>query len=231
MAKAALREKAIKLRLQGYTYGQIKQELKISKSTLSDWLRTLPLSSSNLKQLSKNKKLALNLRVEKYRQTTHNKRIERLKRVLSEQQKKLFPLSEKELFIAGLFLFWGEGNKQRGRVIISNTNPLIMQFSKYWMTKILKVPPKKLTVRLHLYTDMDIEENIGYWSRLLNLPRNQFKQSYIKKTNRSGITYKGYGHGTCNLMCFDTNLSERIAMSIKCIAEYCGAKSNLFWYN
>ena len=149
----------------------------------------------------------------------------------TKQQKKLLPLSKKELFIAGIFLFWGEGSKQRGRIVITNTNPLIMQFAKYWMTKILKIPQKKLIVRLHLYKDMDTDENISYWSHILKLPKDQFKTPYIKSSNRKDLTYKSYGHGTCNIMCFNTALSEQIAMSIKCVAEQCGAKNNLFWYN
>jgi len=41
MARIIDKQKAIKLRKQGKTYGQIRQELGISKSTLSDWLSNI----------------------------------------------------------------------------------------------------------------------------------------------------------------------------------------------
>lgn len=230
MAKPALRQKAIALRLQGYTYSQIKQKLHLQKSTLSDWLRNLPLTIGQLELLGKNKLNSKNVRIEKYRQTVQNRQIARYKKVFSEQSKLLLPLSKKELLIAGLFLYWGEGSKQKGSANISNTSPQVMQFSKYWMVNALDVPVKKLRIRLHLYSDMDLEKHIGFWSNLLDIPRDQFKIS-IKNSTRAGLSYKSYGHGTCNLMCFDTTLSEKIAMSIKAIAEFCGAKSDLYWYN
>lgn len=231
MAKADLRKHAIKLRLQGHTYGQIKQELNLQKSTLSDWLKNLPLSTENLELLSQNKSLSVRLRVEKYRKTMQDKQVERYKKVFSAQYERLIPLSKKELFIAGLFLYWGEGSKQKGRVIISNTNPQLILFAKYWMVNSLDVPLEKLQIRLHLYSDMNPEKEISFWSKLLDIPKTQFKTPYIKRSTRSELSYKGYGHGTCNIMCFDTTLSEKIAMSIKAIAEFSGAKSDLFWYN
>ena len=231
MAKTALREQAIKLRLQGYTYSQIKQQLGLQKSTLSNWLKNTPLSPEQFELLSKNRSLSKDIRIENYRKTMINKRLEIYKNVFKKQSKKLLPLSKKELLVAGLFLYWGEGEKLHGRVGISNTNPLVIQFAKYWFTKILGVPKSKLAIRLHLYEDMDIDLSTEFWSQLLKISKDQFKTPYIKKSKRSGISYKSYGYGTCNLMCHKVALSEKIAMSIKAIAESCGAKSNLFWYN
>src|SRR3989344_2613182 len=189
MAKTVLRGESIKLRLQGYTFGQIKRELGVAKSTLSGWLRNLPLSEEQILLLSKNR------------------------------------------LIAGVFLYWGEGSKQRGTVAISNTDPRVIKFALHWLTKVLGVQKEKVYVRLHLYKDMDRNAEESFWSDTLNIPKCQFKASYVKKTNREGITYKSFGHGTCNLLCFSVDLSEKIAMSIKAISEFYGAKSDKFWYN
>lgn len=231
MAHKALRTEAIRLRLQGYTYGQIKRELNLAKSTLSDWLKNLPLSEETLQNLSKNREISRDIRVERFRQTYRNKWISRLSKILTKQERLLLPLSERELFIAGAFLYWGEGSKHRGWVSISNTDPRVILFSLYWMTKNLKIPKKRINVRLHLYSDMNIEEEITFWSATLGIPKAQFKPPYIKKTTREGLSYKSFGHGTCNLITFNMGLSEKIAMSIKAIAGYYGAKSELFWYN
>ncbi len=231
MSKILLREQAIKLRIEGHTYGQIRRTLGVSKSTLSGWLKNLPLSSEQTILLTKNKSLAKDLAIEKYRITRTNQRLERIKKVLIQQEKALLPLSKRELFFAGLFLYWGEGAKLRGRVSISNTDPKIIKFALFWMTEILNIPSDKILVRLHLYKDMNGEEVISFWSACLNLPKEQFGKPYIKKSNREGLTYKSFGHGTCNLHYGSVALSDMIAMSIKSVSDKYGVKSDLFWYN
>ncbi|KKP80446.1 MAG: hypothetical protein UR81_C0028G0006, partial [Candidatus Levybacteria bacterium GW2011_GWB1_35_5] len=48
MARVIDRQRAIELRKQGKSYGQIKKQLGIAKSTLSDWLSKYPLSEKQL---------------------------------------------------------------------------------------------------------------------------------------------------------------------------------------
>ncbi|MBI4037184.1 helix-turn-helix domain-containing protein [Candidatus Daviesbacteria bacterium] len=231
MAKAVLRQKATKLRLQGYTYGQIKRELNLAKSTLSDWLKNLPLPENTLKQLSKNRKISRDIRIERFRQTCKKSWISRLSQILESQGEEILPLTVKELFLAGVFLYWGEGSKQRGVVTISNTDPRVIKFALYWMIKALKVPKERIRIRLHLYSDMNLKEETDFWSQVLDIPHSQFKSPYVKKTTRKGLTYKSFGHGTCNIMYFSVTLSEKIAMTIKAVSEFYGEKSELFWYN
>lgn len=231
MSKILLREQAIKLRIQGYTYGQIKRELDLAKSTLSDWLRNLPLNKEQVELLSKNRERSRDLAREKYIQTRKNQRLARLKQVLNQQSNFLLPLSEKELFLVGVFLYWGEGEKRHGIISISNTDPKVIKFALYWMTNSLKIPKDKIRINLHLYKDMSIDESTNFWSDILGISKTQFNKPYIKKTNREGLTYKSFGQGTCKLYAGSVTLSEKIAMSIKTISDYYGVKSNLFWYN
>lgn len=231
MSKILLREEAIKLRVKGFTYGQIKRELNLAKSTLSDWLRNLPLSKEQLELLSKNRELSRDLAREKYIATRRNQKLIRLKQTLDQQNNLLIPLSEKELFLCGLFLYWGEGEKRHGIISISNTDPRVIKFALYWMTKSLKIPKEKVRINLHLYKDMNIKESTNFWSSILDIPKTQFNKPYIKKTNREGLTYKSFGHGTCKLYTGSVVLSEQVAMSIKSISDWYGAKTDLFWYN
>lgn len=231
MSKILLREKAVALRLQGQTYGQIRKVVEVSKSTLSDWLRKLPLTEKQLQILSQNRERVLELGREKFRNACQNKKLNRLKEIYQEQFKKLLPFSNKELFLSGLFLYWGEGEKKHGRISISNTDPRVAKFALYWMLKSLKIPKEKVRIGLHLYKDMDINEAINFWSKTLNISRKQFNKPYIKKTNREGLTYKSFGHGTCKLYAGSVLLSEKVAMSIKCISDKYGARDEIFWYN
>ena len=95
MSKILLREQAIKLRLEGHTFGQIRRKLGVAKSTLSGWLKNLCLSEEQISILSNNKNLSRDLAIEKYRITRTNQRLGRIKTILAEQEKTLLPLTER----------------------------------------------------------------------------------------------------------------------------------------
>jgi hypothetical protein len=221
MAKVIDKQKAINLRKQGKTYGQIKNALNISKSTLSDWLSKYPLNKEQLSSLGENRKYSRQVAIEKTTFTKQKKRQSRIQAAYEEQKKYWVSLSQKELEIAGLFLYWGEGSKRlNGSVFINNTDPNVLKFALYWYVKGLRIPKEKIKVDLHLYSDMNIQEEISFWSRTLKLPVSQFRKPYIKVSTRVGIDQKGFGHGTCGLNVNNVLLKEKIMMGIKTISDY-----------
>ncbi len=225
MAKIIDRQKAIKLRKQGKTYGQIREELGINKSTLSDWLSKYPLSKEQLALLGHNRAHSRQVAIEKTTITKRKKRQSRIQSAYEEQKKYWVYLSQKELEIAGLFLYWGEGSKRlNGSVFINNTDPSVLRFALYWYIKGLHIPKEKIKVDLHLYSDMNIKEEIAFWSKTLNMSLSQFRKPYIKKSTRINIDHKGYGHGTCGLNVNDVLLKEKIMMGIKAISDYYALK-------
>jgi len=216
MARFKDHEMAIALRQKGMSYSQIKKDLGIPKSTLSGWLKNYPLSPERIKELQHGEKT-----IEKYRETMRKKKEKRLQEFFIEQKELIFPMSERELYLAGLFLYWGEGSKQHSSsLIISNTDPAVINFFSFWLTKALKVPKEKKKIQLQLYSDMDINKEIDYWSKILNIPKQQFVRPYIKESSSTRINHKGgFGHGTCGLRIGDARLTERTIMSIDAIAE------------
>lgn len=221
MAKIQEREKAIKLRKQGCTYSDIKKKLSVSKSTLSYWLSNYPLTKIQLERLELCIEKKRELQIERVRITKQHKREARLKKLYVEEKRRLLPLSNKELLIAGLFLYWGDGGKaSTSSITIANTDPKFINFTIYWLTEILRVPRQKITLRLHLYSDMNIEKEHVFWSKKLRMPRAQFNKPYIKESIHKKITYKGrYGHGTCNVYTGSVELKGRIVMAIQAIAD------------
>lgn len=217
MARFKDREKALALRKQEYSYSQIKNILKISKSTLSYWLRDYPLSKKRIKELRDWNEQ----RIERYRKTMKNKREKRLKNFYQEQKNFIFPLNKRELYLAGLFLYWGEGAKTHQSILsISNTDPSMIKFFIFWLNKALGVAKNKIRVYLHLYSDMNMKKEIAYWSTILEIPLSQFNKPYVKITSSERINHKGmFGHGTCNVTIGDAKLSEKIFMAIKAISN------------
>lgn len=67
---------------------------------------------------------------------------------------------------------------------------------------------------------MDINKETNYWVKELFLPIENFKKPYVKKSLRSGLSYKSFGHGTCNVLHFDSKLKRKILKSIEAISDY-----------
>lgn len=225
MSRFIDRQKAVKLRKEGLTYSEIRSKLGISKSTLSNWLSKYPLSKGQFRSLEKSIKRNKYLAIEKIRLTKQKKREIRLKSVYESEKKYWISLSQRELKISGLFLYWGEGNKSlKTQLSLNNTDPRVLKFTLFWMKNVLKIPKKKIKVWLHLYSDMNAEEEITFWSETLDMPLSQFIKPYIKKSKREDLDHKGFGHGTCGLAVSDVRLKEKVIMAINAIADNYGSK-------
>lgn len=212
------RQRAIRLRLRGYSYSQIKKELSLSKGTLSGWLKNYPLSEKQLRGLRDFNAQ----RIEKYRETRRKQKEKLLKQIYNEEKARIFPFFKRDLFIAGLFLYLGEGGKTKeSELVISNTNSAIIKIFIHWLKVCFGIKKEKIKIKLHLYKDMDINKEVNFWAKELSVKKSQFYKPYIKNSNKSFLTYKnGFGHGTCNAIIADAALSKKILMGLKVIEDY-----------
>lgn len=215
MARIKDKEKAIQLRVGGYSYSQIKSEMGLSKSTLSNWLKDYPLSEERIKELRDTNPE----RIERCRNTKKRKVEKRLSVVYEKVKIDISQLTRRELFIAGLFLYWGEGSKsERFTSGLSNTDPSMIRFFLTWL-RLMDVKEEKFNITLQLYADMDVSKEIEYWSKELSLPKKMFRRFYIKKSALAGLTYKrGFGHGTCNVRIYSRDLADYVHMAMKHLA-------------
>ncbi len=216
MARKLDKQKAIKLRQKGLSYSQIKEKLGIGKGTLSEWLSDMPLSEKRIKELRDFSPQ----RIERYRNTMQNKRNLQHDLVYKGIKDKLKSLSDRDLLISGFFLYWGEGSKTKSySVALTNTNPKMLVFFIRWL-EFFNVPREKLRVKLHLYSDMKVKEQISFWSKTLDIPTSQFRNSYIKESKFSSISYKnGFGHGTCSVIVEDKSIASQILIGLEYIQD------------
>ena len=196
------------------SYSQIREKVRVSKSTLSLWLENYPLSKSRLRELRDFSPK----RIESFRATMKIKRDARIAIQETRVQKDIKKVSQRELFVAGFFLFWGEGTKKRAAMVsLANTDPVMIKFFVDWIL-LLGGTKEHIRFALHLYEDMDINKEIRYWSEILGFPKSAFTKPYMKKTKKSDITYKnGFGHGTCNARYMSQNLNDYVLMGLKYI--------------
>jgi hypothetical protein len=216
MALLQKKSEAIRLREAGSSYSQIREQLNVSKSTLSLWLRDMPLDEKRLRGLRDFSAV----RIEKFRESMRRKREARLATVRTQVAEDIGCLSQRELLLAGLFLYWGEGTKTAvANTSVSNTDPVMLNFFIEWL-ELLGVPKKKLRIYVHLYADMDVKKELKYWSKTLGLPLSAFRKPYIKDSKRSGLSYpQRFTHGTCNVIYNNRDVSEYVMSALDYIRE------------
>ena len=221
MAKRALQQKAISLRKSGKRYSEIKKIVPVRKGSLSLWLKNYPLSKSQIARLEEKK----SRQIERYIQSMRLKRNNKLRGYYEIQRKKHLPFTKEELYLAGLFLYWGEGNKSsRHTISINNTDPRVIKFALYWIIKGLGIDKSKIKVLVHLYSDMEVEKELNFWSEGIGIDRNQFSRPYIKESKKTGLSQRGFGHGTCTLITHNTVVKENLFMSLEAISDYYNRK-------
>ena len=104
-AKDDLREKARELRLKGLTYDQIQVELGCSKGSISLWVRDLP--KPERRDSAEQAKLAARKRWEHELAVRDAKRQE----TKAAAAREIGAMTERELFLVGVGLYWAEGSK------------------------------------------------------------------------------------------------------------------------
>jgi len=198
--KSAEKAKAVKLRKQGKTYNEIITEVGVAKSTLSLWLREVGLSRTQQQKLTKRKVAAQKLGAEKRR----SQRIAETEIINDECRYDIQNLTDRELFLMGVVLYWAEGAKPKDNnpsamIDFANSDPAMLKLFVKWLIKFGNVKKSDINLRLHLhylYKRREVELK-KYWGNMLNIPEEQFAKTNFKKHNPKtkrinvGEDYKG----------------------------------------
>lgn len=211
MARTKDKEKVIALRKQGMSYSQIKKQTGVSKSTLSNWLHDMPLTSERIKELRDFSEV----RIEKTREAKRKKKESRRKEVFDDVSKHI-KNSRDPFFVAGFYLYWGEGTKTAEySVSFTNSDPSMVRCFVKWL-KLLDINEEKLKAKLHLYSDQDEHELTKFWSNVSGIPTTRFNKTYRKKSMSHRKTYKGmFPYGTCVVMYHNRDIYEYVLEGIK----------------
>ncbi|MFD5765633.1 hypothetical protein ACFWIN_07390 [Streptomyces sp. NPDC127049] len=194
-AKDHLRDRARELRLQGMTYDQIQVELGCSKSSISLWVRDLPKperrrTREEASEIARRGWEPTMIRREEARQA--------VKRTAAEE---VGALSDRELFLLGVGLYWAEGTKdkphaRRERVAFVNSDPGMVRVFTAWLD-LLDVPAERRTFSLMIHETADASAAERYWAELVGADLAAFGKTTLKrhrpKTVRKnvGAEYRG----------------------------------------
>lgn len=193
------KDKVRKLRASGSSLNQIQKETKVPKSTIRTWILGITLTEFQKEVLTKRSRTALQKGRKKAQQIKKAHKMLKDRENFEEGKRKIGKLTENELFIAGVALYWGEGfkNKHEHRLGFCNSDPLMLKFYLKWLEKCLKIKKDRITLRLSLnnsYQNRNEEFQI-YWSKILGIPVSHFTKTFYQKTkwkrNYENDGYKG----------------------------------------
>lgn len=171
-----LKKKAIDLRGGGLSYGEIKKVLGVSKSSLSLWLKSIPLKSEYKKRLYTKQIRSLSLGAKSQKE----RRAVEVKKIIEQAEDQIkFPLSEETLRMFGVALYWGEGSKRK-MLEITNSDPYLILFFIHWLNKIFGIRSINLKARLNIHQEQSEIEIKKFWSELTGIPLKNFGKTYIK---------------------------------------------------
>ena len=188
------KEKAIKLRKLGYSYGMIKERLQISRSTLSYWFKDMLFKP--------NKEVIERIRRGPFisGEISHNKRVKNIAKAKALARKELGKISRRDLWMLGIGLYIGEGSKAYETVQIINSNPEVIKLAIRWFKDICGLTSNNMTVTLHLYPDNNIKKCVQYWRKTTKIPAKQFRKEHIDlRTNKTINKNKVLPYGTARI--------------------------------
>lgn len=199
-AKDDLRELAVQMRLAGKSYRQILETLPlpVAKSSLSLWLRDIPLTEEQRGVLALRQWEAVSRRA----QSVRAQRVRRQKATISTAREQIQSLAESELFVAGLVAYWAEGSKAKPwraggeSLTFINSDPDMIRLFLAWLD-LLGIGRERLICRLSIHESADLAEATSYWSDLTGVPAAEFAKPSIKRHNpktvrhNTGETYRG----------------------------------------
>ena len=173
-------ERARELRAQAWTLAAIAAELGCSKSSASVWTRGVEFTPTpRSRGHSSQRPHPLHLR--------KLAEIEECRVWAAEQ---IGETTDRDLLMAGIGLYAGDGSKTGNEVKFANTNPELVALFCRWFRTYFAPEERRLKVRLYLHEGLDLAAAERHWARVTGIPVEQFTKPYRAEANPTIRTSK-----------------------------------------
>jgi DNA-binding transcriptional MerR regulator len=224
MSKSFERDKALSLRRQGMSIKDIAIAVGVSKGSVSLWCQDIKLTSKQQLSLKQKQIDAGNrgrvLGAEKNKQ----KRLDAIESARNYGKEVIGNLSDRDLMMLGVGLYWGEGVKSRnGQTAIVNSDQRLLKISKLWLQKSLGVSPSDIRPYVYISEQHRTKSKVilEFWSGALEIPLSQFHTPIvIKQKPTKRYANHDFYHGVVALRVIkSTNLKYKIKGLIEACAR------------
>ncbi len=204
-----IKEKAVCLRRQGYSFREISLALGVSKSTASLWARHEPLDEEAKRRLG-----SLGERGRQRSAETNKLRRQKLWQEISEAcpvlRNKSYSQDDYKAFLA--LLYWAEGAKDNNSFNFINSDPAMIRVYLYLLRRAFPIDESRFRIWLHLHEYHDREEMIAFWSKVTAISKNLFS---VYNKPHTGINKKPGYKGCLALKYRDTRILKELFIIIK----------------
>ena len=208
------RAEATALRLQGRSYNEIQSLLGIPKSTLSNWLSDVALSDEQRDRLAARSEVGIRSRAVAIRAS----RIRRTEVLQEEAAAEVGPISDRELFLLGVALYWAEGSKEKpwGRatqMALINSDPDVIRLFIRWLG-VIGVEAGDLILRLSIHESADVEAAERFWRGVVSVDASQWRRPSLKRHRATTVRHNiGPSYVGCLIVSVrrSTELNRRVA--------------------
>jgi hypothetical protein len=189
MTKKNLKNKAIKFRKDGKSYSEILKYIPVAKSTLSLWLRSVNLSKRQKQNLTLKKIQA----AWRGGETKKRDRIERSEKIIEQAKMEIDKITNRDLFLLGIALYWGEGSKEKKYrpgtgTIFCNSDFLMIKLYLKWLKDCLSISEDSLIFAIYIHEKHkdNIENLRRFWSEKTGFPISYFEKVHFKRNKING---------------------------------------------
>lgn len=182
MAKSILRQAARELRNKGLGIKTIAHKLEVSPSSVSLWCHDVILSPEQIIELERRSHDPQYGRRLEYAQRLRKTKNKKIHDLLEEGKIEVGTTTKRELFVAGIALYWAEGFKKDNLVGFSNSDSAMIAIFMKWL-RLCGVPENRLKFRIGV--NEAYREKVGdiesYWKKVLHIQTDQFQKPFFQK--------------------------------------------------
>lgn len=208
--KLELKLKTQNLRKEGLSVKEIQRRLRVSRSSVSLWVRDIKLTKKQLEKLYLNKRTGALKGSIIAAMNKRRRREELTEKLKKEGEKEVGTISKRDKFIAGVAMYLGEGGKTDKNIQISNSNPKVIKFMAGWLREYGKVPEEKLRGALYIHDNLNETKAKRFWSKLTGIPLKQFTKTYIVQNNPKRLRKIKHSYGVFRVTVSNANLHRKI---------------------
>ncbi len=190
--KVLEKEKAIALRHKGLSYKDILGKLTVSKSSLSLWLKDLPLTEDEKRYLKSRQDANISRGRIRAASSFRQNRLEREKVILSEAREEFTKYTHNPLFHVGIALYWAEGSKRTNSFAFTNSDEDMICTMLEWIHSFFGLKKEDIGVRLYSHKPFAAERQEEYWAKKTGIPLSNFRKTVYKKSESLSKKRPGY---------------------------------------
>jgi transcriptional regulator with XRE-family HTH domain len=201
-AKDDKRRECRRLRAQGLTYDEIAAKTGASKGSISPWVSDVTMPPNVRRQRRVRSQEARQRVADALRQRAARRR----DAIRQSAAAAISSLTERELLIAGVALYWAEGSKDKpwrrsGRVVLINSDAGVLKLFLAWLD-LVGVSEQARTYRLNIHETADVGANERWWADRLQIPLASFAPATLKKHNPKTVRHNcGEDYHGCLVVC------------------------------